>query len=307
MIKTSLVSLVDVKDHDNNLKDSIHESIKLIGYDFDRKIDSVLIKPNMCYYWKASTGYTTDPNVVGAIIDIIRDNYDDILIKIIESDASAMRVKHAFKALDYEKLCKDKNVEFVNLSEVEYESVEFSINNHNFSLRVPSLILNGDLLINVPKLKIIDITGITCAMKNLFGCLSIKRKIKYHNTINEVIVALNKLITPQLVIVDSLVALTKHPVKLDLIMAGVNPFSIDWMSAKILNRNPNNIAFLDLAYKEGLGNPREIKSIGKDWKLYYKILSNEKGNFINPSYKFLLTLLKMYATIIGDVIPPVLE
>ena len=65
------VSLVDVNEFNYNLKDSILHSFKLINYDFPEKINRVLIKPNMCYYWKASTGYTTDPRVVGAVIDIV--------------------------------------------------------------------------------------------------------------------------------------------------------------------------------------------------------------------------------------------
>ena len=91
-----------------------------------------------------------------------------------------MRVKHAIKALDYEKLSKEKNVDIINLSNVESQSVKFTINKKSFSLDIPSMIADSDLLINVPTLKIIDITKITCAMKNLFGCLSVKRKIKYH-------------------------------------------------------------------------------------------------------------------------------
>ena len=72
----------------------------------------------MCYYLDCSTGETTDPKFVGAFIDLIREKISpDLDIAIVESDASAMKCKYAFRMLGFEKLAQEKNVRLLNLSE----------------------------------------------------------------------------------------------------------------------------------------------------------------------------------------------
>ena len=89
----SLVSFVKIvqSGHDQ-LKRAILESLSLIDYTFPRNVENVVIKPNMCYYWDYSTGQTTDPKFVAALIDILRSQIrSDLDISIVESDASAMK------------------------------------------------------------------------------------------------------------------------------------------------------------------------------------------------------------------------
>jgi uncharacterized protein (DUF362 family) len=40
-----------------------------------KKADSIIIKPNLCYYWDATTGQTTSPILVGALIEFLRDRF----------------------------------------------------------------------------------------------------------------------------------------------------------------------------------------------------------------------------------------
>jgi len=304
----SLVSLVNVNNVSSEIKTSISKALDLIDYKLDPKIETISIKPNLCYYWKASTGYTTDPMTVGGIIDYLRERLgNDIIINIVESDASAMRVKHAFKALDYEKLADVKKVNLLNLSNDTLEKKTVKVNGHELNLDIPTSILKSDLLINVPTLKVIGITKITCAMKNLFGCLGKRRKIQYHSNINEVIVGINKIIQPHINIVDSIVALGKYPVKMNLIMAGTNAFSIDWVAAKIMGYKPRNIKFLKIGRKEDLGNPDKIMTVGDDLDIFKKVFPSPNGIIPTPSNEFLIKLLHLYSRIVGDVVPPFLE
>lgn len=101
----SLVCFVRAQnDTTDSMKNAIIESLDLIDYSFNKSIGSVVIKPNMCYYWNASTGQTTDPKFVAALIDIIREKTSSRDISIVESDASAMKCTCAFKMLDCEKV-----------------------------------------------------------------------------------------------------------------------------------------------------------------------------------------------------------
>ena len=68
----SLVSLVKISaDTDYPMKQAISQSLNLIDYTFNRNIRKVVIKPNLCYYWDCTTGQTTEPRFVAALIDLL--------------------------------------------------------------------------------------------------------------------------------------------------------------------------------------------------------------------------------------------
>jgi len=167
----SLVGLIECKDRNvNSVKEAVKEALKLIDYSFP-KTKRIVIKPNMCYYWDYSTGQTTDPNFVAALIEMFREEISpDVEISIVESDASAMKCKYAFKYLGYEKLAKKYRVNLVNLSEAESETAQVKVKDEVFEFLIPKVIKNADLRVNVPKMKYMAFTKISCALKNIFGC-----------------------------------------------------------------------------------------------------------------------------------------
>ena len=303
-----VVSLVRTHSSEVEIKDSIGKALDLIDFKKEGSVRSVDIKANLCYYWHTSTGHTTDPKVVGGIIDCIRDRYGvEPHIRVVEADGTAMRTKHAFLMLGYEKLAREKNVELFNLSRDEIREDEVCVNGRKIKFKIPQSILKCDLFINVPKLKILKETKITCALKNIYGCIAYPRKIIYHPFLNEAIIGINKILQPDLTIVDGIVALSRFPSKLNLIMASRDPFSIDWIAAKIMGFNPSKIKFLKLAIKEELGKPQEIVVVGEKMKKFSKVFPRESNLYSKAKIKIQFVLLKAYRRIVGDIIPPSLE
>lgn len=250
----SLVSFVKVKK-ESEIKSGILYALDLIQYNLPTKIKCVIIKPNMCYYWDYTTGQTTDPKFVTAIIDLIREKISpNTEISIVESDASAMKCKHVFKFLGYEKMAEEYHVNLVNLSEVESKLVKVELENQSFKFMVPKIIKDADLRINVPKIKYMESSKITCALKNIYGCNPYPKKFKYHQKLDETIVALNKVMQFDLCILDGIIVSGIQPRKLGLVMASRDPVAIDAAAAKIAGINPRTIRHLQLAEKEGLGN-----------------------------------------------------
>jgi uncharacterized protein (DUF362 family) len=150
-------------------------------------------------------------------------------------------------------------------------------------------------------------TKITCALKNIYGCIAYPRKIIYHPILNEAIVGINKILHPDLTIVDGIVALSRFPVKLGLIMASKDPFSIDWVASKIMGFKPSNIKFLKIAMKEKLGNLNGVETRGEEILSFKKMFARE--NFFSSKrwWNTLFRVFNLYAKISGDVIPPMLE
>jgi uncharacterized protein (DUF362 family) len=248
------VSFVKVKIQ-KQLRQIILDSLNLIQFDFPNNLENIVIKPNMCYYWDYSTGQTTDVKFVAALIELLREKITrDLNISIVESDASAMKCKHAFKILGYEKLSKECKVKLVNLTEDPYETVNVTAGGCSFKIMVPKTIQEADLRINVPKIKYS--TGkikITCALKNIFGCNPYPKKYRYHPVIDEAIVAINKAMRFHLHIIDANIVSGVQPKRLGLIMASQDPVALDTAASKIAGVNPKTIKYLQLAQKEGLG------------------------------------------------------
>jgi uncharacterized protein (DUF362 family) len=304
----NVVGLVRTQSSLEDIRDSISEALDLIDFKPNGPVKSVVIKPNLCYYWDAATGYTTDPRVVAGVIDCVREGCgEDVDIRVVEADASAMRTKYAFPVLGYEKLAEQKNVELFNLSDDVLVEKKVQVNQREISFKVPQILLKSDLFINVPKLKIMRATKITCAMKNVFGCIGSSRKVVYHPFLDEAIVGINAILRPHLTIVDGLVALGRFPVKLGLIMASVDPFSVDWVASQMMGYKPSNVGFLKVAMKEKFANPNGITTRGESITEFEKIFPKE--NFTSSKYWWGIQfwLLKAYHKIVGDVIPPALE
>jgi uncharacterized protein (DUF362 family) len=288
---------------------AVAKAIDSLAHDFSG-INNVVIKPNLCYYWNASTGETTDGRVVCSVIKYVREKIgSDVNITVAEADASAMRTKFAFSVLGYDELCQKNNVALKNLSEGDVVEKTVKVGKTDVTLPFNEILLDADLIINVPKLKTHNFIGVTCAMKNIFGSISKPRKYTYHNNIVNVIVAANKIIKSDIVVVDGLIVRGSCPKKLGVIMASNNPLTNDFVAAKIMSFNPKKVPYLNLAAKEKLGETENINIIEDGVKL-----AEIKKNFPHYSHTMhsiswgaQLKLLKAYTTVSGDVLPPFLE
>jgi uncharacterized protein (DUF362 family) len=249
----SEVSFVEIKN--SNMKEAVAEALKLIDFSFEKDLKTVVIKPNLCYYWDCSTGQTTDPKFVAALIDLLRERISkNIKISIVESDASAMKCKYAFKMLNYEKLSTEFNVDLVNLSEEETFEREVKVGTEKFRFSVPRVIEEADLKINLPKIKFtMEEIKVTCALKNIFGCNPYTKKFQYHPKLTKTIVAINKAMPFDLCVIDGNVVSGVKPQKLGLVMASQDSVAIDAAAAKVAGVNPRTMKYLQLAAKEGVG------------------------------------------------------
>jgi len=250
----SLVSLVECRERRvDSIKRAIRDALELIEYSFPR-VRRVIIKPNMCYYWDYSTGQTTDPNFVAALIEILREYVSpDVGISIVESDASAMKCKYTFKYLGYEKLARSYGVDLVNLSKVETEKVEVKAGKETFEFMVPKIVKNADLRVNAPKMKYMSFTKVSCALKNIYGCNPYPKKYRYHSRLDETIVALNKVMPFDLHILDGLTVYGSQALKLGLVMGSKDSVAMDVAASMVMKVNPRKVKHIVLAEKEGIG------------------------------------------------------
>lgn len=306
-----VLSSIGVKDFsDKDIESAVDRAIGQLSIRFKGNIRNVVIKPNMCYYWDCSTGETTDPRVVSAVIDHLRCKLGTNLnISIAEADASAMKTKYSFKVLGYDKLSQAKKVNLVNLSEGDIVDVEVKVREKEFTLPINNILLKADLVINIPKLKTHNLMGVTCSLKNMFGAISKPRKYSYHSMLPYVIVGINKIVKSHIVLVDGIIVKGSCPKKLGVVMAGDNPVATDSIAAKAMGWNPKSVQYLKMAEQEQIGQTKNIALVEEEIKLAEIRNSFPSYNhFVHRfSWSLQLRMLNLYAALVGDVLPPVLE
>jgi uncharacterized protein (DUF362 family) len=294
---------------ETHITETVDRALDALNFNFDREMKSVVIKPNLCYYWDYSTGETTDPRVVSAVINYIRKKLgDDVDITVAEADASAMKTKFAFGILGYDKLCREKNVQLKNLSEGTIIETHTEVRGREFTLPINEVLLKANLIVNVPKLKSHNFVGATCALKNMFGSISKPRKFAYHKWISDIIVGANKIVKSDLVVVDGIVAKGSRAKKMGVVLAGDDALATDFVAARLMGFNPNNLPYLSLAAKEGIGQTKNIDliehvklaKIKKDFPSYSHVIHN-------LSWNLQLKMLRSYVKLVGDVLPSFLE
>ncbi len=291
-----------------DIASAVSRSLDKLNYDYS-KVKTVIIKPNMCYYWNASTGETTDTRVVGAVIEYIKQKISGVQVTVAEADASAMKTKFAFGILGYRDLCEKYSVPLKNLSEGNIVEKTVTVGTEHLTLPFNEDLLNADLIINVPKLKTHNFVGATCAMKNIFGAIAKPRKYSYHNNIHNVIVAANKIVPSHLVVIDGLIVRGSCPKKLGVIMTGDNVVCADYVAAKAMGFNPMKVPYLHLAAKEQLGEVSRIPLFEDGITLaeVKRSFPHYSHRMHSLSWDFQLRLLRAYTAASGDVLPPFLE
>ena len=295
---------------DKNIKEAVNRAFELLNYNYPEKVETIVIKANLCYYWDYSTGDTTDPRVISAIIDYLRAKFgEDVDISVAEADASAMKTKHAFNILGYKKLCQDKKVKLVNLAEGEITEKQAHIKGKPITLPVNKILLESDLVINVPKLKTHSLVGVTCSFKNMFGAISKPRKFSYHPNLDATIVAINKMVKTDICIVDGFITSSKYPKKMGLVLAGDDALATDFVAAKIAGFNPKSVGHMKLAAEEKVGDVDNINLIEDNTsvKEARKLFPHSSLLMHKISWGLQLRMLSLYFTLSGDVCPSFLK
>jgi len=122
------------------------------------------------------------------------------------------------------------------------------------------------------------LTFVTGALKNLFGLLPRKDQSFYHAHINDVIVDLNRLVRPDLCIVDTRVGLEgwegPETRRIGVFIVGRKSASVDATMARVMGFEPEKICHLAKAEKY------ELRTL--DPKVLGKSLKSAKVKFSSP-------------------------
>lgn len=247
----------------------VYRALDLIQYTEALKgHDLVLVKVNFITTKTWETGATTDPLVVEAIIQKLKDLPVEAIV--VESDANMTNATKAFKVTGMAEMCERNGVEWLNLRHVK-DRVELPVPDGEAltKITVPRIVTES-AIISAAKMKTHDRTVVTLGMKNMFGLLPDKFKGKYHlKGISNVITDINSVLRPNITLIDGFMAMEGrgpvhgHPVTMGTIIAGDDPVATDAVASRVMGFDPSNIPHIRRAYEKGLGEINDFEIIGE--------------------------------------------
>lgn len=217
----------------------------------------IALKPNFVVPGPAENGATTHPEIAEGILRYFHARGFRNLAIMESSWAGQQNTSDAFRICGFEAVAKKYGARFFDLK--KDAAVERTVD--GLAIRVCKKPLQEvDFLINLPVLKAHCQTKMTCALKNLKGCIPDSEKRRFHQLgLMKPIACLAKALPMHLTIVDAICGdLTfeegGHPVPMDRLIAGIDPVLVDSYGASLLGFSPEDIRYLPLAEKLGVGS-----------------------------------------------------
>jgi len=257
----SIVKCAEIDDS-SSVYEATLESLNLIGglESLVSPGDVVLLKPNVLCPFDYKTGAVTNPHVVRAMCRLARAAGARKVI-IAESVAVGFEdTMEAFAKSGIVEVAREEKAELVDLLAVDTISMGIPNGKVFRRLQLPEILMQADVLINLPVMKTHDVFPATLGLKNMKGVLQQKDKKRFHRWgLAQSIVDLNKLVLPQLTVIDGTVAMEGlgpvrgTPVNLGVIVSSFDTVAADAVSAAVMGIDPMEIEYIKLAEEQGLG------------------------------------------------------
>jgi uncharacterized protein (DUF362 family) len=213
------------------------------------------LKPNLVVAKPSSSGATTDPELVAGVIEYLQSKgFENIII--LEGSWVGDRTARAFKVCGYEDISRQYGVPLFDLQKDQYKLYDAG----GVGINVCNKAMEVDYLINMPVLKGHCQTSMTCALKNMKGCIPDKEKRKFHTMgLHKPIAYLNRIVKNSLIIVDGILGDLNfeeggNPVQMNRVIVGKDPVLVDAYAAELMGFDLDEVAYIKIAESIGVGS-----------------------------------------------------
>ncbi|HON56647.1 MAG TPA: DUF362 domain-containing protein [bacterium] len=307
MFKVALIRQNNYLDCYNTLKrgfDALGGLEKFIKYG-----ERILIKPNLLMSVKSNCPAVTHPEIIKALLLIIKDFGAIPLIGDSPGRGTVEKVLNNMNLLDF---LKTENIRIVDCTTPITKKINF--NNREIKHTFFKGVNNADKIWTIAKLKTHGQMFYTGAIKNLFGLVpgALKPELHFKYPDNwkfaDMIVDIFQLAQPAFAIIDAIIAMegngpgSGEPKNLNCLIMSENALAADMCAIKMINYKTEDIPIIDLAIKRKILGPQNYNEI--------TILGEPLENFIDLNFKKVRQESKITtffgAPIIGKILKPLI-
>jgi uncharacterized protein (DUF362 family) len=269
------VALIKCSDYSpTGIAEAIATQFKILGglEKFVRPGDTVLLKPNFIAPKSRHHATQTDPAIILAVASLLKD----FGARPFVGDSPAWgNVFTCVKALKLKEPLKRLGVPVKQLDKLSWCRIGMG----ETKVGISSVALDADVIINLPKFKTHQQLVATFAVKNMFGCISGKRKALWHfrKGKNEydfckLLIRIYEFLNPALTIIDAVTVMDgPGPINgrarpLGWLVGGTDPVACETICCKLVNISPDDLPIIKTArqIRFGCSDLNRIEIAGDD-------------------------------------------
>ncbi|MCX8044190.1 MAG: DUF362 domain-containing protein [Desulfobacterota bacterium] len=248
--------IVTVRTITENLKQELAALLEPFAQHLILSGRSVLIKPNLVEPEPWTSGQTTNPALVEALVQWCRAQGAS-RIAIGEGPSyfqPASDLEACFTKTGIADVARRQHIEWILFDKDSYRTFSHHSPNTPSQFSVSEHAFRWDHIINVPVPKPHYLTTVSIAMKNLKGFIKREHKPLFHHAgklgIHGSVTDLNLLVRPSLNIVDGTAGIHNNK---QFLLAGTDIVAVDAVTAALMGFNPQEIGTIRLGAAAGLG------------------------------------------------------
>ncbi|KPK97293.1 MAG: hypothetical protein AMJ95_09765 [Omnitrophica WOR_2 bacterium SM23_72] len=297
------------------VEETVRKAIEALGgiSCFVRPKSRVLVKPNLLMAVEPKKHVTTHPEVVRAVIKILKD----LECEVVLGDGPSVwgsqidNVGEVYNRTGMTKVCEEESVALI----------EFDKRRMRDKFPLAAVLDECDHVVNVPKFKTHGLTILTGAIKNLFGLVPGTFKTELHKkyfdkeVFSKMLVDIFQEVRPVLTVVDGIVAMegqgpgTSGKLRnLNLLLAGADSVALDSVMARIMGVDPLDVPTTKEAVRRGLGvaDIHSIEIQGCEWahiagRPFMLPSSSKRRKIPKPILNLAIKLIRYYPHVKQDL------
>lgn len=240
----------------------------------------VLIKPNLAFQAPPESFAVVDPRMIEAVVSYFKENSQAGEIWVGDNPSLGMhvgRAKPAFSVSGMEEAAKrggaDKVIYFDETDVVEVEIPEAKVFK---KAAIFKPVLDADVIINLPKMKVHIAGMVTLGLKNWNGIIpnvhpSAQQQAAHRIDLGQKMADLYRTVQADLTIVDGIIGMEGQgphagvPIEMNVVVAGADTVATDAVTAYLMGFEPMEVPAIRCAGNEGLGviDLKKINIVGE--------------------------------------------
>ena len=224
---------------------------------FISKGDVVVIKPNISWARRPEMAASTNPYILEAVVELCQEAGAK---KVRIADNTIHDVRRCFALTGAGMVAKNTGADLIYPRSSLMRPMKLQGNRLDvWPVFVP--LVEADKVINLPVAKHHSLSVLTLGMKNWIGAVGGRRN-KLHQDIHMTIVDLAQFFNPTLTLIDGIRIMTRNGpsggstsdvVQKNTLILSDDPVAADARAARWFGRKPQQIGFIKLGQKWGLG------------------------------------------------------
>ena len=273
--------------------------------------NSVLVKPNLLQGLAPERCVTTHPEVVRAVVRLLREHGCQVIIA--DSPAAAIpyteaNLKRAYAGAGYDRIAEELGAELN--TDTGYTVVLAPAGSVVRQLAIINPALTADAIVVVSKAKTHMWTCMSGGAKNLFGLIPGLEKLSLHarfqdeQNFGRMLLDINVLVKPRLQVMDAVFGMEGNgptagtPRKIGVILASADYSALDATAARLIGIDPMEICTIAAAAERGLyaSDGSGIRLVGDDLAQFivsdYKKPASYQGGRRGMKHSMILSLVQ---------------